>query len=58
MKWFPSIISCRQKEDSQTEIQSLSLYIGICRDDTRRPDVSTLFSYLHLIEFETLLIFI
>ncbi len=34
-----------------------SLYIGICRDDTRRPGVSTLFSYLHLIDFETLIIF-
>ncbi len=34
-----------------------SLYIGICRDDTRRSGVSTLFSYLHLIDFETLIIF-
>ncbi len=31
-----------------------SLYIGICWDDTRGPGVSTLFSYLHLIGFETL----
>ncbi len=34
------------------------LYIGIYRDDTRSPGVSTLFLYLHLIEFETLFIFI